>query len=212
MKRTLWVYGDSFTESFRDNKAVWLDKYIDWKGYIPKVYGEIISEEMGINLVNLGKGGTDNYSIFQSICDSAHRINSNDIIIIGWSSTIRFRLASKYGLWRTIIPTFDRNGVDLENISKLTIEEMLLNRDNDAYKNEVRSWIRLLDYTFQNNLLIHWSWLENNAVPNYFGNITTILTETNGYMEDGHYGEEGHKQLSKELMNMILANQKRRLI
>jgi lysophospholipase L1-like esterase len=212
MKRTLWTFGDSFTESFSDNKAIWLDKYIDWKGYIPKVYGEVISEEMGINLVNLGKGGTDNYSIFQSVCDSVHRINSNDVIIIGWSSTIRFRLVDNLGRWKPIIPVFDRNAHNLENVSNNTLEEILLNRDSEVYKNEVRSWIKLLNHTFQNNLLIHWSWVDNSVAPNYFGNIATIQTETNGTIDDGHYCEKGHIQLAKEFMDMISTNKNRRLI
>ena len=68
MKKTLWTFGDSFTESFGTTKGRnWIDNYIDWKGYVPKVYGEIISDEMGFELVNLGKGGSDNYSIFQNI-------------------------------------------------------------------------------------------------------------------------------------------------
>jgi len=68
MKRTLWTYGDSFTESMNTaTGALWVDEYVGWKGYIPKVYGEIISDNMGMELVNLGKGGSDNYSIFQSV-------------------------------------------------------------------------------------------------------------------------------------------------
>ena len=51
MKKTLWTFGDSFTESLSDNKADWVQKYIEWKGYIPKVYGEVIAERMEIKLV-----------------------------------------------------------------------------------------------------------------------------------------------------------------
>ena len=214
MKRKLWVFGDSFTESFSTNNGgVWVDEYVNWKGYIPKVYGEVISDELGIGLTNMAKGGSDNYSIFQSVCDSVYHINSNDIIIIGWSSTIRFRLVNNRGIWKPIRPKFDRNKLNLENVSQLSIEEILLNRDSELYKDEVRSWIKLLDYTFPNNLLIHWSWVDNMVTPNYFGNnISTIRDETNGLLNDVHFGEHGHKKLAKELMNMVSANRNKCLI
>lgn len=167
---------------------------------------------MGFNLVNLGLGGSDNYTIFQAVCDSAHLINPNDIIIIGWTSTTRFRLVNRFGTWKFIIPNFDRNEVNLDDVSLSSVEEILINRDCELYKDEVRSWIKLLNHTFRNNLLIHWSWLKNSAAPNYFGNITTIKDETNSELSDGHYGEVGHSQLAKELMSMISMNQTRRLI
>ena len=40
----LWVFGDSFSEPFSKVKQVpWKIEYIQWKGYMPKCYGEIIS-------------------------------------------------------------------------------------------------------------------------------------------------------------------------
>lgn len=209
--KTLWTFGDSFTESFNTNYN-WSNKYIQWKGYIPKVYGEVISDELELELVNLGKNGSDNYSIFQLVCDSVHRINPNDIIIIGWSDTIRFRLVKNLEHWQPILPNFSGNLKNLENISQLTIEEILLNRDNWKYKEELRSWMKLLDYAFPNNLLIHWSW-RRGVATNYFRNITTIRTETNNEIDDGHYGEEGHNELAKILMDMITTNNRnKRLI
>lgn len=212
MNRRIWTFGDSFTESFSDNNADWVSKYTDWKGYVPKVYGEVIAEEMGLELVNMGKGGSDNYSILQSICDSVRAIDKDDIILIGWSTTTRFRLVSKYGFWKPIIPNFDKNLRNLENISKDTIDEVLVNRTHNLYIDEVRSWIKLLDYTFSNNTLIHWSPLEYGAAKNHFKHLETIRTETNGVIDDGHYSESGHKELGKILMDMIYNNKKRNLI
>lgn len=212
MKKTLWTYGDSFTESLSDNKAEWVKKYIDWKGYIPKVYGEVIADEMGLDLVNLGKGGSDNYSIFQAICDSAHRINSNDIILIGWSSCSRFRLVDKWDIWKPIIPNFDKNLRNIENISQSTIDEILVNRTHNLYIEEVRSWMKLLNIVFSNNLVIHWSPLDRIVSKNYIGKLTTITKETNGEIDDGHYGEIGNIQLANEFMRMIKSNTNMKLI
>jgi hypothetical protein len=212
MKKTLWTFGDSFTESLSDNKADWVQKYIEWKGYIPKVYGEVMAERMEIKLVNMGKGGSDNYSIFQSICDSVHNIKSDDIILVGWSSTTRFRLVNKLNSWKPIIPNFDRNQRTLENISQSTIDEILVNRTHNLYIEEVRSWLKLLNYTFSNNTIIHWSALEYTAAHNYFRNLPTIRLETNGEIDDNHYCEEGHIQLANEFMKMLSENRTRRLI
>ena len=50
MKRTLWTFGDSFTARFANTG--WSTNYVKWKGYIPKVYGEIISDKLEMQLQN----------------------------------------------------------------------------------------------------------------------------------------------------------------
>ena len=212
MKRTIWTFGDSFTESFSDNTAPWVQSYCEWKGYAPKVYGEIISDRMDLKLVNLGKGGSDNYSIFQTICNSVHNIKSDDTIIIGWSSVARFRLVSIYDMWKPIIPVYERNGANLANISQITIDEIMVNRTHSLYFEEVRSWQKLLNFTFSKNTIIHWSPFSGEHSPNYFRNLTTIRRETNNDIDDGHYSELGHIELSDALMSMISQNRTQRLI
>lgn len=214
MKRKLWTFGDSFTESFSDNDALWVSKYVQWKGYVPKVYPQIISEEFDLELKNMAKGGWDNYSIFESICNSAKYIGSDDIIIVGWSSTTRFRLVNNYGKWKPIIPNFDRNDKLLDDISKSTIDEILVNRQSSLYANEVKSWINLLDYTFKSNTIIHWSPLDRMATKNFYDTIAleSIKLETNGEINDGHFSEKGHIQISNILMSMIRDNRKMNII
>lgn len=211
MKQTLWTFGDSFTQSYTDNSAEWIQLYSKWKGFTPKVYGEIISEKMNMPLRNLGVGGSDNYSIFQSICDSAKSIKPADVVIIGWSTTARFRLINKSKLWHPIMPkwNYEKN---FDFISQKTIEEVLVNRDNEICKDEVRSWMKLIECAFPNNLIISWTWLSDGAAPNYFGNLMNIRTETNGLIDDGHYSEQGHIQLANELMNMISKGINKKLI
>ena len=64
---TLWTFGDSMTAGYTEGSG-WADKYIEWKGYKPKIYPEIISDKLGMELKNLAKGGYDNYSIFETLC------------------------------------------------------------------------------------------------------------------------------------------------
>jgi hypothetical protein len=212
MKRTIWTFGDSFTESFSDNKVDWVKSYCDWKGYIPKVYGEVISDKMDLGLMNLGKGGSDNYSIFQSVCNSVNNIQPNDIIIIGWSSVFRFRLANVSNAWKVVLPAFPKNLMNLESISQTTIDEILANRTHNLYMEEVNSWMKLLNFTFSNNKIIHWTPFTPGVSHNYFRNLTTIRRETNGDIDDGHYSETGHIELANELMDMLSQNRTQKLI
>jgi hypothetical protein len=212
MKKTLWLFGDSFTQSLVDNKDEWATQYVEWKGYAPKVYGEILADTFGFNLMNYGSGGIDNYSIFQNICNLSDKIFPNDVIIIGWTSVTRFRLVDKWNNWKRIIPKFDRNVRNLEDVSNTTLEEILINRTKERYTEEVCSWIKLLNTTFSNNLIINWSALDRGVSKNYIANLTTIRDESGGIIDDGHYGEVGHIQLANEFSGMINSNTSIRMI
>ena len=40
---TVWTFGDSLTERYNPDFK-WSRDYIEWKGYVPKVYGNFVSE------------------------------------------------------------------------------------------------------------------------------------------------------------------------
>jgi len=207
---TLWTFGDSFTEEFNE-KYPWADAYIKWKGYKPKVYGEILSEKLDVKLNNKGKGGSDNYTIFDTICDSVKLINDDDIIIIGWSSPNRFRLVSKDNRWKillpnyTLLPTYNPTIEEIfnNNITKNTIEEIFINRNSDLYVNEVNKWIKLLNATFKKNVIIHWSPLMNGIDGMFISLLNRIKTETNDIINDGHFSEIGHIQIADIFLEKI---------
>lgn len=208
---TLWTFGDSFTDFFSDNTK-WGQKYLGWKTYKPKVYGEILSEELNFNLRNLGVGGYDNYSIFESFIDVVDEINSEDVLIFGWSNVTRFRLVNNNGIWKPIIPNYEDNIKNLENINEDTINQILVNRTNKLYENELNSFIKLINYTFKKNIIVHWSLFNKTINATYVGNIETIRKETNGEVDDGHYSENGQKELSKILMSLYNKKKNRELI
>ena len=88
----------------------------------------------------------------------------------------------------------------------------MVNRTHNLYIEEVRSWMKLLNIVFSNNLVIHWSPLDRIVSKNYIGKLTTITKETNGEIDDGHYGEIGNIQLANEFMRMIKSNTSMKLI
>ena len=135
-------------------------------------------------------------------------IKDDDIIIIGWSNIRRFRLAGKSGKWETVL----WNGLykklqNLQDISEETVEQILVNRTSTLYNDEFMKRIDLLNKTFRNNTIIHWTpFPEQFELVEGFLNLESIQGETNGDVPDPHYSEGGHEELALRLMNKFKTN------
>lgn len=206
---TIWTFGDSLTERY--NPAFkWSKDYIEWKGYVPKVYGNFISEMLGYDLKNLGKAGCDNYTIYDTFCKAYPLIKEDDLVIIGWTSVGRFRLVTKRGKWVTLNPHFDNYLNDIDNISKNTIDEIFINRTNSKYVDEVNGWIEFINLICKNKKVVHWSTIRGDGELNthHFFEMERIYTETNGLIQDAHFSEKGQEHLAFELIDVIMNKQK----
>ena len=201
---TVWTFGDSFTERYNPNQK-WAKEYMDWKGYLPKVYGNFISEMLNYNLKNLGKAGSDNYSIFEEFCKSYKNIKDDDIVIIGWSYFGRFRLANKGNTWISLVPNFNNHLNSFDSISENTINEILINRTNSIYIEEVNNWIKFISLACSNKKIIHWSTLKGEGELNthHFFQMEKIYEETDGLINDTHYSENGQKELADKILNAL---------
>jgi hypothetical protein len=207
----LWVFGDSFSEPFsKAKRLLWKTEYIQWKGYTPKCYGEIISEKYNLLHLNIAIGGTDNYTILDSIIDVLTSIATGDIIIIGWTNTSRFRVINNNNSFNTIRPSSFKklSGVSQTNLSESTLIELLVNRDSLRYIDELNNYIKLINFSFPNNKIIHWSPFsqDENGLNTMLTSSTkyeTISEETNGLVNDYHYGENGHLEIAKNIINAI---------
>lgn len=210
---TLWTFGDSLTAGFTKEYA-WSKSYIEWKGYQPKVYGDFISEKLNLNFVNLGKGGSDNYSIFENFCNVSDKFNDGDMVIFGWSSPIRFRLVNQNNKWATSLPNFINNYSDVNGISTRTIEEILVHRSNIGFCIEVNNWIKLIDQFLNkvNVKVVHWNTFDTRLDVNFIRDIETITIETNGLMVNGHFSENGHLALSEILIKLSNGKRSKKLI
>lgn len=205
MKPNLWTFGDSLTEGFTNNED-WSRDYIEFKGYKPKVYGEIISEKLDLNLKNLGKGGSDNYSIFQSFCDVSAEVGKNDFLIFGWSSPLRFRLVDNTSNWLSIIPNFKYTSSQFYKISQNTIDEILVNRNNYKFCEEVNNWIKLINNFLNQNKIVHWTSFNKNLNAHYITNLENIEMDTQSQIKDKHFSEKGQLQLSEILLKIDTKN------
>jgi hypothetical protein len=199
----LWTFGDSFTQSFLPNKDCkvihWRHQYINWKGYVPKVYGEILSERLNMKLMNYGQGAWDNYSIFESFCKVVKEIKKDDLIIFGWSNSARFRLTDKNGRWINYLPNVNEIAMDAEYMDRDSINKLLANRSNKQYDNEVNNWINLINHTLKNNYVIHWTPFKNTLQALRVNGLEQIRNETNGEIDDAHFSEQGQLNLSQIL-------------
>lgn len=217
----LWVFGDSFTEGFDKYVSVhpngheieWRKKYINWKGYVPKVFGEILAEKLNIEVNNFGMGGTDNYTILDTIINNLDNISDDDIIIIGWSTTIRYRLVNDKNNFESITMWWQNaseHALNRLSVSQLTINEVTLNRKNLAYITELNGYIKLLNKTFSKNKIYHWSPFNERK---HFGlnvikipKLESIFDETLGQVNDLHYSEPAHYELADYFYHIMNTN------
>lgn len=220
--KTLWVFGDSFTEGYNNfvtkhpngHRIEWRDKYINWKGYTPKVFDEILSNKLKIKSINKGIGGADNYTIFDSIIEVLEKIKEDDIVIIGWSTLSRYRLANQQNEFESITMWWQnasQTALERIGISQSTINDIMINRiDNKAYINEINGYIKLINHIFKTNKVIHWSPFYINKsiglkvidIPK----LESILNETKGEIDDLHFSEPAHFELAEHFYHIIHNN------
>ena len=211
---TLWTFGDSFSTRFDDDPFYSSDEYIRYKGYVPKIYPQIISEKLNMNCEIYAKGGCDNYTILESVCEISNNVENDDVIIIGWSSFNRFRFINDEDKWVSILPFLPpfANWGNFSNLGKPIFDMVGVNRiDHEKkYSDEVNNWILLINKSFKNNKIIHWTPFEKSLINAlYFKKINTIFNETETKIKDGHYSECGHKELANILLDMIIGREKR---
>lgn len=211
---TVWTFGDSLTEGFKSGD-LWARTYVEWKGYVPMTYGEIVADRLGYQIINLGKGGSDNYSIFEMFCKNINKFEKDDIVIIGWSDVGRFRLSNNNGRWTSIVPNFSNNINNIDNVNQNTVDQILVNRTSKIYIDEVNSWINVIKKSLNGIKFISWSTFNNGKIDGIFiKNIELIMQETNGTINDAHFSELGQKTVAETIIGNIvdLDNKQQKLI
>jgi hypothetical protein len=226
---TLFTFGCSHTEDFErvlettknsdfiPAQRRYVENHLD--GRTPKSWPQLLSEKLEIDLKNYGVGGMSNYQIFEEICEHCNEFKENDIVIIGWTHITRFRWAFNDGEWSSIFSDFTETTSELMN--KLTHSEILVNRTNKSYVNEIYQYqkllvqfckllgVKLYFWSSDDNLIYKENkefftdkkYLLNDLISNnnnIFNIIQknsgkTINEETNGEIPDNHLAETGHR-------------------
>lgn len=219
----LYVFGCSFSTVFNEKSLFNPDmkKYYNFRGgNFPLTWSEILSKDLGLELVNTAQNGFDNYSIFENFCKLSDKITSEDIVIIGWSQVFRFRLYSKLKNQLRSVNVWQTNkNFDLSEISQQTLDEVLVNRDNKLWIDEVYNWMKLINHLSKlvKFKLYYWSFFVEFPefyIINDLLNLGAkyISHETNGEVGDNHFGEKGHQVQAEYFKNIILEKQKPKLI
>lgn len=199
MSNKLWIFGDSFSETFEQGNASheWKKNYIKFKGYVPKVFGHIVAEKLNLELINTNLNGdaSDNSTILHRIIENIDKINDGDVISVGWSAVTRFRVVDfDKDSWNIINPSHPI--VDFPNISPQTIEEIGVNRTHNLYFNELCDWVTLVDRLFKKNKVIQWTWTNRRLLK-----FDRIIDETNESLFDHHWSEKGHQEFAEWFIN-----------
>jgi hypothetical protein len=155
--------------------------------------------------------GLDNYRIFEIFCNTIEKIKSGDTVIIGWSSASRFSLYSeKFNILHSVNVWSTNTSKEFINISKQTIDEMLLNRDNPRWVEEVYSWMKVIEKLSKliGFKVYFWSLFKEFQKLHIEHDLLKlgaehIITETNGKAANYHFGEKGHIVQSRYVANML---------
>lgn len=217
---TVWIFGDSFSTEFtHPNSINWAEPYIKHLGYTPNCFGQIISKKLNCNYVNMALGGSDNYTIMETISSVSNYITNDDIIILGWSNISRFRVIDDYGKWVTIIhtllPTTDYRST-INRFDTDLFESLAVNRETKAGYDEIINWTKLLKRMFGNKLIV-WDWDRSyfRSNPNQYINLPyeeiyseSVEKDTNGLIKDAHFNRIGHEMLADWFMGKIEGKRK----
>lgn len=184
----IYVFGDSFSVKFGDRRFISnLQDYINWKGYDPKLYFELLSDDLGEEYECYVKPGMSNTYIFNQFINVYDKIKPTDIIIFNWTEIVRFIYYQDDKVRSSLSKDFN------EVFSEQTFNEILLNRTNQNYIKEQYDLINFIDKILKDNKVIHWTWASNKEIPQ--DNQFTIQKETDGLIYDFHFGESGHRYL-----------------
>lgn len=203
----IYAFGDSFTEMYDDQYAEWIRNYIEWKGYKPKSFIDIISGLFDAEVLSFAKGGNDNYTIIESFIKVFPNIDKDDLILINWASVERFRVVDKNNKWRPLIPNFGKFTFDTFDLSKESIEQIFVNRTSIKYVEEISNYIDFLNFICKDYKIIQWSsqdCLRETNIDMFFINFQTIYEETNGKVNDKHPSESANFILSKHMEEILV--------
>ena len=236
LNNTLYTFGCSFTAYYNNH-----ENYIKYKEYkggeFPKHWTELLSNKLNLKLNNFGYSGMGNDQIFQLIANNSNLYVPGDVIVVGWSFINRFKWASdNSNVWRRM--GFGLIGYDNEKfISESTLNEILVNRSNELYIDDIRNYEKLLDLfanksqikiyywsfdgcvinnkTQQNkNFISHSELKDDNSLMDYIFECggEDITMETNSEIDDHHLGEKGHKIQSELFYDYITNKQPVKII
>lgn len=202
----LWTFGDSFTEGVFDSQ---IEKLTQIYGYSPVSWTEILASKLNLTLENISKGGISNYEILGNILENLPNIKKGDVVIISDTIPIRtFGYNTKHDKMISFNNEFfimEDSNDELDTLSfddkKILIDYVstfILKYEDKWIKYWNSEFKKIVDICLSNEIeCFYWSHLQ-------WKNFTCLSKETNGLIEDDHWGSEGNKKFADYLYNRIL--------
>jgi hypothetical protein len=220
----LFLFGCSYTAEYffssEFNKTY--AEYYDFRGgNFPPTWGQLLANKLNLELVNYAWGGNGNDQIFHDVCKNFSQFKSDDIVIIEWSYICRFRWARFEGdFWMPVGPVNN----DPEIIDENTLNDILINRSHKLYIEQIYDFEKVIDTLskYVGFKVYFWSADHQIIYPNekinrqakyiasehvkkdetifnevFRRNGKRIFEETDGQVDDNHFGESAHQILSE---------------
>jgi len=182
------LVGEEYTEKYKSNEY-------------DLIWPEIISNQIGYELINYGMGGYSNDKIFDTILNVYDKINENDYVIIEMSFHHRYDIPnSKDESLLTIAPNPSNllvNEYSKNEIEHITYVSTLMQSNLFKKRNINR-------FNFLQKLLLNTKKVKNCLiwdVEENINNFEKIVDVTNGEINDHHWSYEGHRSFAKHLLN-----------
>jgi hypothetical protein len=225
----LFLFGCSYTAEYDLIRTEYRNYYYYRGGNFPPTWGQLLAKKLNLELVNFGLGANGNDEIFQNVCQNSFEFQPDDVVIIGWSYMFRFRwTVPGHKQWSRLSPHNNLPHI----ISETTTNEIVLNRTHRLYIEQVYDFEKIIERLSDSVGFKVFFWSSDNEIiycddeirklpkyiaNNYIGKGETIfhevfrrngqriVEETNGKLDDLHFGETGHFILS-ELFHSYITN------
>ena len=163
IKPKIHVFGDSFSVTFKQHKesnSSWFLDYYKVINEIPESYCELIANHYDYQLCNYSMGGCSNYTIFDTFLENYENISKNDLVIFGWTSINRFRIASQNNTFVDILP-FTSVPKQNDDVNLQSTHEIAVNRDSyNIWWKEISNNIKVINKLLNGINTYHWTWSE----------------------------------------------------
>jgi len=200
---------------------------------LPKAWPFYLGQKLECEVINFGSSGASNVEIFSIICKQCHSISSGDLVLVEWSHSNRFRWVNeKTGQWAKFGPYIKPDPYGIINPG--THQDISINRSHEKYSEDIYDYEKIIDQLAKNTgfKVYYWScdkniiyklpeelrkqkkYLINEMVksdetafdPVFRLGGKTIMGETNGEIEDYHFGESAHLIMADLFYDHIIKN------
>lgn len=230
---TLWIFGCSYSAEYthRGNITNLYQRYKDYRnGILPDVWGKILSNKLNYEYVNCADGGVGNDFIFEQVCKNSENFKKDDILIVEWSYVERFRwiLNDEWAhVSASSTPPFINEEFSNEilkmRIHPLFIEtifeyEKIIEVLSRAIGSNVFFWMGdpILQLHIPKNEKLDRKYIASKYIRDDDGTLfqeilgrrngLRIFEETDGVINDNHFGEDAHKIMAELFYEHIKEN------